>query len=190
MCLITVDGVPVIREGAGRLRWAHELEGAPPPLHAAQWQVGDLWPSEDERRWIRRRLDRGEPGVVVLDTESPRVELPVEHVPCVPRGVLAEHDPEAGMVTLHVPALDWLRADERARGLAFAGHVRSLLAGTPRSLLPPVLLEVPEPPPGEPLLFLHRTGCSPLSSAVLRDAVWTLVARFRGEEEPGLRRPA
>ena len=106
MCVTTVDGIPVIRDGTSRLRWAHEQEGAPPPVHAGQWQVGDLWPDEETRQWLRRRVDRGEPAVVLLDADPPRVELPVEHVPRVPRGVLAEHDPATATVTVRAAGPD------------------------------------------------------------------------------------
>lgn len=171
MCTTAMDGVLIVHEGARRLRWAHELEGSPPPLHAHQWQIGALWPDDDARRHIRERLDRGEPVLVILDPESPRVELPVEHVPHIPAGVVAEEDLADGVVTLEVPVLDWLEPAERARGLAFAADVRRTLEKTPRFLLPPVIVESASIGSGAPLVFAHPTGPGTLRSSVLTEVV-------------------
>jgi len=171
MCTTTVNGVLVVHEGIRRLRWAHELEGHPPPLHARQWQIAGLWPDRTTGRSIRARLDSGEPVLVVLDRELPVVELPVEHVRCLPPGVAAELDRDAGVVTLEVPVLDWLDPDERARGRAFAEGVRRTIDRTPRFLLPPLVLESPRDDDVGALTFAYRTGSGGLSSSLLAAVV-------------------
>jgi hypothetical protein len=184
MCTSTVNGVLVVHEGVRRLRWAHELEGSPPPLHARHWQIAGLWPDGESYRRIRARLDRGGPVLVILDREPPEVELPVEHVGCVPQGVVTEMDREAGVVTLEVPVLDWLDPDERARGRAFAEEVRRMLDHTPKFLLPPLIVEATGAGDGA-LTFAYRTGSGGLGSSLLVGVVDQIVARA-GAEGSGL----
>ena len=181
MSTTTVDGVLIVREGTGRLRWAHELEGSPAPLHGLQWQVAGLWPDEGARRHVRARIHRGEPVLIVLDAESPAVELPEEHVSSLPDGIVVGQDDEAGMLTVQVPLLDWLDEEDRRRGLAFAARTRAAIEGTPRFQRPPLVLESD---PGMPVVFAYRTGAGNLSSALLRDAVRDLAHRV--EPDGGL----
>ena len=176
MSTTSTNGVLTVREGAQRLRWAHELDGTPAPRHVSGWQIAGLWPDEATGARIRQLLRRGEPVLVVLDHEPPLVELPAEHVGRVPVGVVAQLDADSDFVSLRVPLLDWLPPAERERGLAFLEHARAVLAGTPRFLLPPLLLET-GPLPVAGVRFAHTTGNGPLSDSLLREAVTDLFHR-------------
>jgi hypothetical protein len=179
--MFTLDGVVVVREGARRLLWAHELVGGPPPVKAQQWLIAELWPDEAARARIRRQLDARRPVVVVLDHESNVVELPAEHVRDIPEGITVQEDPHSDFVTLTVPLLDWLTSVDRRRGLAFADYARSLIAKTPRLLLPPLLLEREPIAPDEPLRFMHTTGTALVTDELLRDVTRYLF----GNQRPG-----
>lgn len=186
MCTSTVDGVLIVREGTSRLRWAHERTGGPAPIHARDWQIAGLWPDDDERRRVRARIDRGEPVLVLLDRESPRVEFPVEHVAEVPRELVVDEDPVAETVTLQVPVLDWLDPAERRRATAFEEQARRAIARTPRHLLPPLMVEPGGASGDRTVVFALATRTGAGSSPVLAEVAGAIAATPR----PGIVAPA
>lgn len=177
MCVETIDGVLVVREGAARLRWRHEPHGAP-PLDPEQWVIGELWPNGAARAEVLDRIARCEPVLVVLDHESPVVVLPVENVPQIPSGVLI-HNCDDDLITMSVPTLNWLDAAERHRGHAFAASARMLISKTPRFLMPPILTETTEASVHSPLKFVHTTGSTPYARALFPQMIKHLFAAPR-----------
>lgn len=122
-----VDGVHVVDEGPGRLRWKHEIAGQRAPLAGHEWQVGGLWPDASEAERLQSVVDRGEPLLVILDQRNPPVTLPVENLPTIPDGVVVEERFE-DLLTIRVPELDWLPEADRRRGQLFADHARRALS--------------------------------------------------------------
>ncbi len=159
MCTLIINGVLIIREGARRLRWHHEIHHQPPPQRAEQWIIGDIWPDATASAQVHQRLRNSEPILVVFDHEPPQVTLPVENIPRIPRGATVHHADD-NIITVSIPTLDWLRKPERDRGQAFAATAQATIAGTPRTLLPPLLTEHWNSPQPNALRFAHTTGAS------------------------------
>lgn len=175
MCVETIDGVLVVQEGAARLRWRHEPHGTP-PLHADDWVIGELWPSGAARASVLDRIACREPVLVVLDNESPVVVLPTENVPVIPSGAMI-HNTDDDLITLSVPALNWLEPAARQRGHAFAATARALISQTPRFLLPPVLTETSDAGKHSSLKFVHTTGSTPYARSLFPQMIRHLFAK-------------
>lgn len=112
-------GVYVLREGQRRLLWRHQMEpGALPPLHSKDWVVGSLWPSRKDKRELRERISHGARMLVIADMAPAEIELPEEHVPYIPRGVMVTEHSD-GLVTLRLPELEWLPKSDADRGAQF-----------------------------------------------------------------------
>lgn len=154
-----IDGTWVINEDDRRLRWEHERQGHPSPRLIEQWVIGDLWPSRATRAYIRRQLDLGQRALIILQQEEFSVVLPREHVPSVPIGVtVTDDDPEGDLLTMTVPALNWLTHSLRARGLTFIRQARQIAEGTPSAFLPPLLIENELIGSKESVRFAYQTG--------------------------------
>ena len=178
MCTDMINGVLVVREGARRLRWRHEVRREPSPRQPDDWVIGDLWPDGEARNDLARRLAEGGPILVVLDRESPVVTLPIENIPIIPAGAVVDES-DGDMITVSVPALDWLNKRYRDRGKVFAARASAIMSRTPRSLLPPFLTEPQVSPHRDPVQFVHATGAG--HQGPLRDIVDRL---FDGRERP------
>lgn len=179
MCVETIDGVLVVREGTARLRWRHEPLGVP-PLDPEQWLIGELWPNGAARSHVLNRIARCEPVLVVLDHESPVVVLPVENVPQIPSGTVIQSC-EDDLVTMTIPPLNWLDTAERHRGQEFAASVRMLISKTPRFLLPPIITETMEASVRSPLKFVHTTGSNPYVRSLFPQVIKHLYASPRNQ---------
>lgn len=144
--------VLVVHEGAERLRW----DGS-----GDRWTLAGVWPDEGDRALLERHLAAGRPVLVVLDGGAEAV-VPAwrDELGVVPEGVTVRPDEDVpGLVDLVVPALDWLPAALRERGLRFAAHAAEVERRTPRQVLPALLLE----PLGDTggVRFAWRTGVRP-----------------------------
>jgi hypothetical protein len=90
-----------------------------------------LWPDADEAHDVSRRLDRGQPILVILGGPQADAALLAErYVQAPPRLAAAVRSTARDMTGTPVPALDWLPAELRERGLRFlrssAEHARRM----------------------------------------------------------------
>lgn len=88
-----------------------------------------LWPDADEAEDVGRRLDRGQPILVILGGPQADAALLAEQfVQAPPAFAAAVRSTARDMTGTPVPALDWLPAELRERGLCFlrtsAEHAR------------------------------------------------------------------
>jgi hypothetical protein len=166
-----VDGVFVVREGSERIRWRHEINHWPPPLHIEGWQVGDVWPTADEASRLHRQIDDGQPVLVMISAADTLVDLPSEHVRSAPREIIADYDVASDFVRIQVTPLEWLPGALRRRGLAFASYCRDWLARTPRSLLPAVLTEEGLAFADSSVQFIYVTGTRSLNRPDLHELI-------------------
>ena len=133
MTMLNLDGVLVIYEGLKhRLRWEHqpgwipalELTERPTPEGRV---LGHIWPSRAIQATIRREIGHGQKAVVVLDGQSPVIDLPRAMVPRIPVGATEVTGCDGERATLCVQPLSWLAPKDRARGVAFASGAANLL---------------------------------------------------------------
>lgn len=167
--------IMVVFDGLRRIVWR--------PLEAGRAAVQSIWPDEDERAAVARRLMRREPVLVVVDYECPPVSLLPEEVPLVApsqRGRLSVDD---GMPQLKVDQLDWLPAHLEQAGRRVLSAVRSRMRQVPPPLLPRLVLDAQE---GDAVRFAIRTDLKPLSDSDLMKLVrhlWSASARAEGRFE-------
>jgi hypothetical protein len=135
-----VDDTLIVFEGPARVSWTLGRDG--------QWTPVQVWPAPRHRELLRRRLDSGAPILVVLD----RARAPVavlreewDRAPGAVRASLAVDGPPADdgveVLELRVPMLDWLPRSQRVRAEDFLVASDQVLAGTPRALRPPLLVD-------------------------------------------------
>ena len=132
MTMLNLDGVLVIYEGLKhRLRWEHqpgwipalELSERPRPESRV---LGHIWPNRTAAATIRREIGHGQKAVVVLDGQSPVIDLPRAMVPRIPVGAVDLTGSDGDRASLCVQPLTWLAPKDRARGEAFASGAEDL----------------------------------------------------------------
>jgi hypothetical protein len=115
-----------------------------------------LWPDAREGEDVRRRLAQRRPLLVVLGGPHARAALLTEQFAQAPPALAAAaHETVVELAGVPVPALDWLPAELRERGLAFLRAGADGVSGIPRAQCPPFSLETPDPVVPH-LRFLHR----------------------------------
>jgi hypothetical protein len=120
-----------------------------------------LWPDDDEAQDIRRRLDGRRPILVILGGPQADAALLTEQfVQAPPALAAAVRSTARDMTGTVVPALDWLPAELRDRGLRFlrasAEHARRIPAPLCQSLY------LDEGDPATPhVRFAHRIDQRP-----------------------------
>ena len=126
MTMLNLDGVLVIFEGLKhRLRWEHH-PGWLPALEVIERSrpecrvLGHIWPDRTAAATLRREIGHGQKAVVVLDGQSPVIDLPRTMVPRIPMGATDVSRCNGDRASLHVQPLSWLASRDRARGEAFA----------------------------------------------------------------------
>ena len=129
-------GALVVFEGASRVVWHRET--------SSEWTPIGLWPRPHEAAFLTAHLARREPMLVVLRDPIATLPLLTEELdrsdPLFT--ALAGHS-EGDVVELQIPALDWLPAEDRLRGLRFLAWSASVLSATPHPLCPPYLVDEP-----------------------------------------------
>lgn len=125
-------GVLVVHEGPRRLRWH---TSAPD-----RWQLVGLWPDRSDVDRLLARIHRDEPVLVVLPGDDVRVDV-MDHEIAMPLDGFTKVSPMSGVTELTLPLLEWLPEPLRSRGLLFADQATAAMAGQPRGLLPPLLVE-------------------------------------------------
>lgn len=127
----------VVFEGAARIAWHRGT--------SSDWIPVGLWPRPEEAVLLEERLERGDPVLVILSEPVATVPLLVEEL-AASRELFAPYagPAEGHLVELRLPALDWLPADARARGLEFLASTDKVIATTPYALCPPFLLDGPD----------------------------------------------
>lgn len=150
----------VVFEGTRRVRG----------LHAGSAAVA-LWPDAGEAEDVSRRLDRGQPILVILGGPQADAALLAEQFVQAPRALAAAVRSTArDMTGTPVPALDWLPAELRDRGLRFlrasAEHARRI----PGLLCQSLYLDEPDPVTPN-LRFAHRIDQRPPTEHDLRRVV-------------------
>ena len=162
----------VVFEGARRVR----------SLHTASASLV-LWPDADEADDVSRRLDRGQPILVILGGPQADAALLAErYVQAPPRLAAAVRSTARDMTGTPVPALDWLPAELRERGLRFlrssAEHARRM----PGLLCQSLYLDERDPVTPH-VRFAHRIDQRPPSE---HDLVRVVEYAF-GAGTPGVR---
>ncbi|WP_100448862.1 hypothetical protein [Glycomyces xiaoerkulensis] len=148
--------IPVVFDGLRRIVWK--------PMEAGRAAVQSVWPDQEQRSAMGRRLMRREPVLVVIDHEAPPVALLPEEVPLVAPRLRERLTVDDGMPQLRVEQLDWLPTHLRQAGRRVLNTVRTRMRLTPRPLLPRLVLDCEE---GGSVRFAVRTDPRPLSETDL-----------------------
>ena len=132
MTMLNLDGVLVIFEGLKhRLRWEQQ-PGWLPALEVIERPrpecrvLGHIWPNRTAAATLRREIGHGQKAVVILDGQSPVIDLPRTMVPRIPVGAVDVSGRTADRASLRVQPLSWLAPKDRARGEAFASGADEL----------------------------------------------------------------
>jgi hypothetical protein len=143
----------VVVDGADRVTWRR--------TGLAEWAPCGVWPDEHQAAEVRRHLSQGGPLLAVLAATKATVPLLDEQLAEAPPAVAAlAHQGAGDLASLHIPALDWLPADLRRRGLRFVRDGVERAARTPAPLLPAIALSEPDPDAPN-LRFAHRLAPCP-----------------------------
>jgi hypothetical protein len=143
----------VVVDGADRVAWRR--------TGLAEWAPCGVWPDEQQAADVRRHLAQGGPLLVVLAGTKATVPLLDEQLADAPSAVAAlAQQPSGDLASLHIPALDWLPADLRRRGLRFVRESAERAARTPAPLLPAIVLSEPDAEAPN-LRFAHRLAPCP-----------------------------
>jgi hypothetical protein len=135
----------VVFEGSRRVR-GRPTDGA----HVA------LWPDAAEAEDISRRLERGQPILVLLGGPHADAALLTEQFMQAPPGLAAVVRSTArDMTGTPVPALDWLPAELRERGLRFLRTSAEHARGIPGLLCQSLYLDERDPVTPH-VRFAHR----------------------------------
>lgn len=160
MSELLINGVTVVFEGLNRLMWRRTA--------AARWTLTGAWPSRDRQQEFLESLRSGGRALVVLAPARARSTLFEEELPetfeqDVPAecGLVVKRDPEAGLVDVVVPPLNWLPEEHRAPGLRFAEWARHQVSTLPTLGLPRLLVD---DRPQRNLRFAYPTKPSPEST--------------------------
>jgi hypothetical protein len=140
----------VVLDGADRVTWRR--------TGLAEWAPSGLWPDEQQAAKIRRHLAQGGPLLVVLAGTKATVPLLDEQLADAPSALARQ--PTEDLASLHIPALDWLPADLRRRGLRFVRESAERVARTPAPLRPSIALSDPDADMPN-LRFAHRLAPCP-----------------------------
>jgi hypothetical protein len=142
----------VVFEGGRRIQWSRPAPG--------QWRPTGVWPDTAAAATLATRLDAGGAVLVVLSRTESTVSMLAEEFAeapdCVRRLAPAAAAPGEEPVDVVVPLLDWLPEPLRRRGLELLCSGAELARRTPSALLPPLVVDTPDP--GLPQLrFALRT---------------------------------
>lgn len=165
-------GALVVFEGSRRMRWSRPAPG--------RWRPVGIWPGAAEAEALAEHLAARGNVLVVLDRAEHTVSLLAEELAGAPAAVRrllpgAGPGPDDLVVDVSIPALDWLPAPLRLRGIEFLVRAAEFAERTPAMLLPPLLTD--EPDPERPhLRFALRTGPYGIGGARLTAAVGHLFA--------------
>jgi hypothetical protein len=126
-------GTIVVFDNARRLGWSEEHGG---------WRPTRVWPNAAEAHEILVQLERRRPLLVLLEAHCAIVPVLAEELavasPMVTRLVKG---PIGDVAHVHIPALDWLPANLRRRGLSFLTDSILRSAPVPWPLHSPVVLD-------------------------------------------------
>ncbi len=171
--MLNLDGVLVIYEGLKhRLRWEQQpgwfaaLELTERPRLESR-VLGHIWPDHSVQTMIRRAIDHGQKAVVVLDGQSPIIDLPRASVPRIPTGAIDLTGSDDDRASLCIPPLTWLGPKDRARGEAFGSGAEGLFDGQNTPSAPCVEDDLIGT--REPLRFVYDRR--PLGIDTLRDVI-------------------
>jgi hypothetical protein len=145
--------VLVVVDGADRVTWRR--------TGLAEWVPCGVWPDEHQSAEVHRHLAHGGPLLAVLAATKATVPLLDEQLAEAPPAVAALAQQASGdLAALHIPALDWLPADLRRRGLRFVRDGAERAARTPAPLLPAIVLDEPDQHAPH-VRFAHRLAPCP-----------------------------
>ncbi|CAL9429178.1 hypothetical protein [Streptomyces sp. enrichment culture] len=162
----------VVFEGGRRMRWSRPGPG--------RWRPVGVWPGAAEAAALAGYLAARGNLLVVLDRAEPTVSLLAEELAGAPAAVrrllpATAPEPDDPVVDVGIPALDWLPAPLRLRGLRFLARATEAAERTPALLLPALLTD--EPDPERPhVRFALRTGPHGIGGARLTAVVADLFA--------------
>lgn len=165
-------GVLVVHEGSRRLRWHTSSPD--------RWELVGLWPERGDVDSLLARIHRDEPVLVVLPGHDVRVDV-MDHEIAMPLDGFAHVSPDRGITELTLPLLEWLPEPLRSRGLLFADQATAALAGRPRGLRAPLLVERLHE--GCALRFAQRTRTA-ITDAAFADAACQVFADRFGPHDP------
>ena len=186
MTMLNLDGVLVIFEGLRhRLRWEHQPDWLP-ALELIERPrpecrvLGHIWPDRTAATTLRREIGHGQRAVVVLDGQSPVIDLPRSMVPRIPVGAIEVSGCNGDRASLHVQPLTWLPSRDRARGESFAAGAEELFDDQH----PPTSPHVEEDLIGtrEPLRFVYYRRAMGLDT--LRDVIARVFAQHSAHVLP------
>jgi hypothetical protein len=124
----------IVFEGARRIRW--QRSGRTSAASVA------LWPDAHEAVDVRRRLERGQPILVILGGPQADAALLAEQFAQAPPAfAVFVHATACDLVGIPVPALDWLPVELRDRGLRFLRASAERARRTPTPLCPSLYLD-------------------------------------------------
>lgn len=140
MSELEINGVTVVFEGLSRLLWRRTA--------TARWSLAGVWPSRDRQQAFLKSLTSGGRALIVLAPDQARSTLFEEEfrealLQNVSAGwrLVVTPDPDAGLVDVELPPLDWLPEEHRAHGLRFAAWARHQLETRPALSLPQLLVD-------------------------------------------------
>jgi hypothetical protein len=140
MSELLINGVVVVFEGLSRLQWRR--------VTADRWTLTGAWPAPRRRHALLEALHSGDRALVVLAPGIARSTLFEEELPDAfeqdmpsAHKLVVHPDPDAGLVDIVVPPLNWLSEEHRAHGLRFAEWARRQVATLPRLGLPQLMLD-------------------------------------------------
>lgn len=140
MSELLINGVVVVFEGLSRLQWRRATSD--------RWTLIGAWPSPRRRHALLEALHSGDRALVVLAPDIAKSTLFEEELPDAfeqdtppAHKLVVNSDPEAGLVDVVVPPLNWLPEEHRTHGLRFAEWARHQVVTLPLLGLPQLMLD-------------------------------------------------
>ncbi|WP_328581129.1 hypothetical protein [Streptomyces sp. NBC_00370] len=131
----------VVFEGGRRIQWSRPGPG--------RWRPTGVWPDPAAAATLADRLEAGGTVLVVLSRTGTTVSMLAEEFAaapdCVRKLAPAAVAPGDEPVDVVVPVLDWLPEPLRRRGLELLRSGAELARSTPAALLPPLVVDTPDP---------------------------------------------
>jgi hypothetical protein len=135
--LLRCGSTLVVFDGPRRLTWHTAANGDYTPTA--------LWPTPAQAEAVLDHLYSGGCLLVLLEQKRTSVPMYAEEAEQLPVEVAARTTltSDGVLSELHLPALDWMPAPLRERGLRFLDDSAALMSGRPDLLLPHLIVEKP-----------------------------------------------